>query len=164
MNIWQFQSNLTRRLLIWSFLSMIGGALLQISRNGFLRGMGVQFTAWGLIDALIAVFGDQAAKKRATQLRDPMAPEVIRSEIQKLRKILWVNSGLDMGYVSGGAAMALIKGKNDDSWRGHGIGVVLQGAFLLIFDLFHASKLSDALDMLSKNQPPPPSSKLCAGS
>jgi hypothetical protein len=141
MNIWQFQSKLTQHLLIWSLLSMMVGSLLQISRKRFFRGLGQQFAAWGFIDALIAVFGNRAAQNRYLQHADPLASEVTASETSKLRKILWINAGLDVGYVAGGTALALTKGKTDTGWRGHGIGVIIQGGFLFFFDLFHALKL-----------------------
>ena len=143
MNIWKFQSQLTRRLLIWSFFSMLAGGILQIPRQPFARGLGQQFAAWGFVDALIAAFGNQAAGKRFAQLLDPLAPEVTATETQKLRKILWINTGLDVGYMAGGAALALTKGQANPGWRGHGIGVIIQGAFLFFFDLFHASKLKN---------------------
>ena len=136
-NIWDFQSNLSRRLLLWSMVSIFGGLILQIPKNRLANGMGVQFSAWGMIDAIIAVFGDRSAKLRAAQLPDPMANEIIDRESQKLHKILLVNTGLDVGYMLAGSALALTKGKNDPGWRGHGIGITIQGAFLFIFDLVH---------------------------
>jgi hypothetical protein len=136
-NIWEFQSSLSRRLLLWSIISVLGGLILQISRSLFTRGMGIQFSAWGLIDAMIAVLGDRAAKKRATQLADPQAKDIIDRESHKLYKLLLVNTGLDVGYILGGSALSLTKGKSDPSWRGHGIGIIIQGTFLFIFDLVH---------------------------
>jgi hypothetical protein len=141
MNIWQFQSKLTHRLLLWSLFSVGLGALLQFPREHFLRGLGQQFAGWGFIDALIAIFGGRAAKKRYAELPDPLAPEIVEGETRKLRKVLWINTGLDVGYVVGGTALALTKGKTDSGWRGHGIGVIIQGGFLFFFDLFHARKL-----------------------
>ena len=141
MNIWKFQSQLTRRLMIWALFSMLVGALLQIPRQPFARSLGQQFAAWGFIDALIAIFGNRSAQKRYAQLPDPLAPEVTAGETQKLRNILWVNVGLDIGYMAGGAALALTRGQSKPGWRGHGIGVIIQGAFLFFFDLFHASRL-----------------------
>ena len=136
-NIWEFQSSLSRRLLLWSMVSIIGGLILQIPRSRFTSGMGIQFSAWGLIDAIIAIFGDWAAKKRAAQLADPLASDITELESRKLYKVLLVNTGLDAGYMLGGSALTLTKGKTDPGWRGHGIGIIIQGAFLFIFDLVH---------------------------
>ena len=136
-NIWEFQTSLSRRLLLWSIISIFGGLILYIPRNRFANGMGIQFSAWGLIDAIIAIFGERAAKKRFAQLPDPQADEIVDRESQKLYKILLVNTGLDVGYILGGSAVTLTKGKTDSGWRGHGIGIIIQGAFLFIFDLVH---------------------------
>ena len=138
MNIWKFQSNLSRRLLAWSFLSMLIGVLLQTRRARFTRGLGQQFAGWGLIDAMIAIFGERVSKKRAALLTDPLALDITERESRKLRKILLINTGLDVGYAVGGAALVLTKGKSDPGWRGHGFGVIIQGSFLFFFDLFHA--------------------------
>ena len=136
-NIWEFQSNLSRHLLLWSIISIFGGLILQIPRSRITNGIGIQSSAWGLIDAIIAIFGDRAAKQRAAQLVDPLAKDIVDRESHKLYKILLVNTGLDVGYMLGGSALALTKGKNDPGWRGHGIGIIIQGAFLFIFDLVH---------------------------
>jgi hypothetical protein len=136
-NIWEFQSILSRRLLLWSIISIFGALILQIPRSRFTSGMGIQFSAWGLIDAIIAVFGDRSAKQRAARLPDPLAKDIVDRESQKLYKILLVNTGLDIGYMLGGSALSLTKGKADPGWRGHGIGIIIQGAFLFIFDLVH---------------------------
>jgi hypothetical protein len=141
MNIWEFQSKLTRRLLIWSLFSVIFGGLLQFPRVRFIQGLGQQFTGWGIIDALIAIFGQRAAENRHARLPDPLSSEIIEGETKKLSKILWINTGLDVGYIVGGTVMAFTKGKTNPGWRGHGIGVIIQGGFLLLFDLFHAWKL-----------------------
>ena len=141
MNIWQFQKQLSLRLLIWSVFSMVFGALFALRRDKFSRGLGGQFAAWGLIDALIALFGARTAQKRQAQLEDPLAPEVVTRESHNLRRLLLVNTALDVGYMTGGAALALTKGKTNPGWRGHGLGIIIQGAFLFVFDLFHAVKV-----------------------
>ena len=145
MDIWQFQSTLTRRLLIWSFLSMLGGTLLQFSRSVLARSLGQQFAGWGFIDAMIAFFGRRAAQKRAAQLPDPLVAEVVESETRNLRRLLWLNSGLDVAYIVAGVALAHTKGKAERSWRGHGFGIIIQAVFLLVFDLLHALKLRKPL-------------------
>ncbi|MBN1486484.1 MAG: hypothetical protein JW981_02505 [Anaerolineae bacterium] len=60
-----------------------------------------------------------------------------------MRRILSVNTGLDVLYVGGGLLVAKSKGRDDDVWRGAGSGIVVQGAFLFFFDLFHAWQLRD---------------------
>jgi hypothetical protein len=136
-NIWGFQQTLTRRLFIWSGLSIIVGLGL-LGLDSFWRGFGIQALAWGLIDAAIAFFGGLTARRRYAALPDPLAPVCVRNESQKLRRLLWVNAGLDVGYMAGGLALALTLGANDPAWQGHGWGIVAQGGFLFLFDLYHA--------------------------
>jgi hypothetical protein len=46
-------------------------------------------------------------------------------------------------YVLGGLWLARTKGEDDEFWRGSGWGIVVQGAFLFVFDLIHARQLRD---------------------
>ena len=48
--IWELQAALTRRLLLWSAVSVAAGALLLLFGDPFWRGFGVQAVAWGAID------------------------------------------------------------------------------------------------------------------
>jgi hypothetical protein len=136
-NIWSFQQTLTRRLLIWSGLS-VGGGLGLLWLNPFWRGFGIQALAWGLIDAAIAFFGSLSARRRYAKLPDPLAPACVHNESQKLRRLLWVNAGLDVGYMAGGLALVLTLGAANPAWQGHGWGIVMQGGFLFLFDSYHA--------------------------
>jgi hypothetical protein len=129
MNIWKFQSNLTHRLLVWSYFSLFFAILLQIPHDRFFRGIGVQFAAWGLIDALIAFMGSRASKNRAAQLPDPNAADLRTNESRKLQKLLLAIAGLDLGYAQGGSALMHTNGKTDRGWRGHGFGVIIQSVF-----------------------------------
>ena len=58
-------------------------------------------------------------------------------EIAALRRLLLVNAALDVLYVAGGVTLAVRRGKDDPYWRGVGLGIVVQGGFLLGFDLWH---------------------------
>jgi D-alanyl-lipoteichoic acid acyltransferase DltB (MBOAT superfamily) len=138
-DIWLFQDQLTRRLTWWSMGSILAGALMLLP-EGFWRGMGVQFLAWGLIDLAIAFFGARSASKRKARLSPAELLATAPKERANLAKILWINTGLDVLYVAGGLALIVTQG-NDPFWLGGGWGVVLQGGFLFLFDLFHALKL-----------------------
>jgi hypothetical protein len=111
------------------------------SWQSFCARPGTAICRLGLIDALIALFGKRSAQKRQANLMDPLAIEITSQESRKLRKILWFNAGLDIGYMAGGIGLALTKGKENTGWRGHGIGIIIQGGFLMIFDLIHALKI-----------------------
>ena len=64
--------------------------------------------------------------------------EVLAREARNLRRILLINTGLDVLYVTSGVALALTLGVDNPFWRGNGWGIVVQGGFLFCFDLLHA--------------------------
>ena len=43
--------------------------------------------------------------------------------------------------MAGGVWLARTKGREDAGWRGQGWGIVVQGAFLFLFDLYHAMRV-----------------------
>jgi hypothetical protein len=137
MDIWTYYKSITRRLLAWSIFSVIAGAALLLL-GPLWRGVGIQAIAWGAIDAGIALVGGWVTRRRRAGLDDPSAPEVLAREARNLRRILQINTGLDVLYVAGGVALALTLGADNPFWRGNGRGIVVQGGFLFFFDLLHA--------------------------
>ena len=136
MNIWDFQTRLTHRLLIWSALSIAFSALTFFSGNPLLRGLAIQFFAWGAIDAGIAIFGARvSAKKQLKHQADELAET---KEVRWLERVLWINTALDVFYILGGLWLMQTWGVESLLWRGHGLGIVIQGGFLLFFDFYHA--------------------------
>ena len=141
-DIWQFQAQLAEKLLAWSGASVAGGSGLLLRGDRFWRGFGSQCVGWGAIDALIAALGLRGALTKA-DTPDAHTPERQTHERTTLRRILWLNFGLDVGYVAGGMALALTRGKRDRFLRGVGWGIVFQGGFLFFFDLLHVLHLRE---------------------
>ena len=142
MNIWDFQQNLARRLLVWSALSIFFGLLLQLLKNPFSRGLGQQLAGWGVIDGLIATIGLRGARKEHLSSQNAVndlavANRAVRQQ-DTLQRILEINTGLDILYMAGGLQTVRTKGSKDAFWRGTGLGIIIQGGFLFFFDLFHA--------------------------
>jgi hypothetical protein len=135
MNIWQFQEHVSKRLLAWSGFSIVGGLFL-LPVDKFWRGFGGQAITWGVIDAAIALGGQRMAQRRQTTLPDALHPGRLEKESNNLRRLLLINAGLDVFYILGGLAWS--RRAKDDFGRGNGWGVVVQGAFLLVFDVIHA--------------------------
>lgn len=128
-----------RQLAAWAAASLGAGALLALLGTPFWRAVGVQFLVWGAIDGAIAAAGwrDRRRQARRGVDRDPAASERQR---RRLRRLLLVNVGLDLLYVAVGAALT---GFDAGAVRaGHGVGVIVQGGFLLGFDAWHAARLS----------------------
>ena len=140
MDIWNLQTQLTRRLTFWSLASIAFG-LPILTLNPFWQGVGIQFIAWGVIDLLIAIIGAAAMKRRKARLTSDELADSTPKESAKLKRILLINTGLDVLYVAGGIALILTLGANDIGWLGHGWGIIVQGGFLFFFDLFHTREI-----------------------
>lgn len=132
-DIWTYNRRISSRLLQWGGLNVGLGIALQAARAPFWRAFGQQAVAWGAIDALIAWFGQRGADRKEAK-GDPAAMSTQR---RQLAFLLWLNTGLDVLYIVGGYMLARSKSA-DAQRRGHGWGIVFQGAFLFLFDLFHA--------------------------
>ncbi|SCX46210.1 hypothetical protein SAMN03159343_1763 [Klenkia marina] len=119
------ESRLTTVLGTWAASSLALGAVLA-ARPGA-RGFARQTAAWGAVDGVIAAVGARNRRRRG-----PTDPA-------RLRKVLLVNAGLDVGYLVAGAALL-----RSDRWRGDGAAVLVQGAFLLALDSAAAAALPPA--------------------
>ena len=137
MTIWSLQARISRQLLIWSALSIVTGALLLFLAP-FWRGVGVQGLVWGAIDAAIAGFGlMQLRRKRGKP--DADLPETLQREARSLRRSLLINAGLDVLYIVGG--VLILTNFTAEFAHGNGVGIIIQGGFLLVFDTFYAFRV-----------------------
>ena len=116
------EQDLTRVLGRWAVASVVlGGVLTAVPAT---RGFGRQTAAWGAVDGAIALVG----ARRSAQGRG--------TEPARLRRVLLVNAALDVGYLAAGAALT-----RRPRWRGDGLAVLVQGAFLLVLDVTTARRL-----------------------
>lgn len=116
---------LGRTLMAWSVASFISGILLYLTAIPRLQGIGVQAVLWGIIDAVIALF-------TLYRQRDE-APE-------KLARILLINVGLDVIYQVVGIIL-IVSMWLDPFAVGNGVGIIIQGAFLFILDLYYYARM-----------------------
>jgi hypothetical protein len=126
------------RLILWGAVSLVLGATLKVflavrgERSALLEQFAIQTAAWGAIELGLA-----ANALRTLGLRD-------LAGATRLDRFLWLNIGLDLGYVLVGLTLLAA------GWRlgrrlgliGAGVGVVVQGAALAILDLGLASQIS----------------------
>ena len=126
------------RLVLWGGASLaVGGALLALlrlrgHRSALLQHFGIQTMLWGTIDLALALLGLQRL-----ELRD-------LAGATRLDRFLWLNVGLDAGYVMVGLTLLVF------GWRtprrpglvGAGLAVVVQGSALAILDLLLAGQIS----------------------
>jgi hypothetical protein len=142
MDIWQFQNRLTKMLLSWAVTSVVVGLVLSRREDEFQKGMGEQFAGWGFINALIALFG-QAGSVRRRKIPENKTTGVEIKEKEKLARLLWINTGLDVLYVWGGRQAVQTRGSTNERWRGRGWGIIIQGGFLFFFDLINALHIGE---------------------
>lgn len=126
------------RLLLWAGLSILAGTLVFVmlaarrSRSPLLVHFAMQTAGWGVVIGAIAAVG-----WHGLHLRD-------LAGAARLERILWLNIGLDIGYVGIGLALA-IAGRalaRRMSVVGAGTAVVVQGLALLLIDLQFAALVS----------------------
>lgn len=126
------------RLLLWAGLSILGatGVVATMAarrvRSPLLAHFAIQMAAWGGVVGLIA-----AIEWHAAHLRDV-------SGATRVERLLWINVGLDAGYVVIGAVIATCTWKTARKMAGVGAGtaIAVQGLALLLIDLQFASMIS----------------------
>ena len=119
------------RLLVWGAASVVSGTLLltyltwKRETAPLLRHFAIQRAAWGIVIAVICLVG-----WRGLELRD-------FAGLQRLLNLLWLNVGLNGGYVAVGVTVALLGWKlgRKAGLVGAGLGVIVQGLALLLLDL-----------------------------
>ena len=87
---------------------------------------------WNVVNLGIATAGFYGAKEASNK---QYSIEQSIQEQHKTERILLINAGLDMAYVAGGWYLNR-RGisKSSDRLHGYGNAIILQGAFLLLFD------------------------------
>jgi hypothetical protein len=126
------------RLAIWGGANVLVGSTLlgmlrlRAHRSALLHHFGIQMAAWGAVDLVLALLG-----LPQLQVRD-------LAGATHLDRLLWLNMGLDTGYVMVGVTLLVIGGRPPRRLGlvGAGMGVILQGLALLLLDLVLAGQIS----------------------
>lgn len=119
------------RLALWAVACVLSGTSMLVwltvrrTEAPLLRHFSIQTAAWGAVNLAIVAWA-----WRGLAFRD-------YAGAQKLLNVLWLNTGLDIGYAAVGATLALT------AWRwgqrpggiGAGLGVIVQGVALALLDL-----------------------------
>jgi hypothetical protein len=120
----------------WALGNMaVSGILLANTEGGVSKGFHQMNIGWNAVNLTIAGFGYMAAMKS-----DPAAFDLFGTvdEHYKLQRLFIFNAGLDVGYIAAGAyVMERSKSstKNPEQMKGFGQAIILNGAFLFVFDL-----------------------------
>jgi hypothetical protein len=151
---WCLARRVGRQLALWALLSVTAAvpiawaaaaaaAAADLALAATLRAVALQFVVWGAIDGAIAVLALRDRRRRIDrgERGDAAATAAFGA---RLRRLLRLNAGLDVVYVAAGIAVLL-------AWRtpaglGHGLGVLVQGGFLLALDAWHGFRTPRAGD------------------
>ncbi len=135
-NFYGYQQQCFLLLLFWGILSIIIGSALQLNSQPFWKQFGIQSLLWGAIDAALALFGLNGANKKEERYA---LCELNTTEQQKdarsFYRILLINTGLDIGYVAIGVWL-MQHFSTRPNLRGMGLGILIQGLWLFLFDGF----------------------------
>ncbi len=117
----------------WGLVNVVQGSISTTNTVGpehYFHQMSAYFNA---VNVGIAALGFLGIKKQL------LTTNTLASEIQaqqKIQKILLINSALDVGYFATGLLMRNSGIKNQNAKiQGYGGSIMLQGAFLLVYDL-----------------------------
>ena len=125
------------RLFVWSEASLlIGGVMLALLLwkripSPLLRHFAIQTAAWGAVSLLLAFLA-----WRGLALRD-------HEGAVELDRLVWLNIGLDLGYVAVGVTLAVtgwLAGRRMGP-VGAGLAIVIQGAALAALDWAFAQQI-----------------------
>jgi hypothetical protein len=140
----------------WALGNIAVGSIMASRTEGEAKYFHQMNLGWGAVNAAIVGFGYYAAIKT-----DPSSFTLFETihEQHQMQKILMLNIGLDAAYMLGGAYLlerAKTDLENTDRFNGFGKSIVMQGAFLFLFDIgFYAvhsmnnSKLEPFINGLS---------------
>jgi hypothetical protein len=114
----------------WAVVNLILGALASLRTSGQTQAFHQMNAYWNVVNLVIAAYGFwQASQVAVLNFWEVLV------EQQQIEKVLLANSALDFGYIALGLYL-IERGRRleKDKWIGFGKSIVLQGAFLLLFD------------------------------
>lgn len=118
----------------WAVTNIAGGLALRSNTTGSTRRFHEMNAIWNSVNLGIAAFGYFGA----VNLANPeTALDLYKTQVS-MDKILLFNAGLDLAYIAGGVYLmerAKSASKNANRLKGYGRSVVMQGAFLFVFDV-----------------------------
>ena len=129
------------RLVLWGASSVLAGTALLVTliarraRSPFLTHFAIQTAAWGAVNLALTAFAWRRLAERDL------------GGATRLANLLWLNTGLDIGYIGVGATLAItgwVLGHRLGA-VGAGIGIMVQGAALLVLDIRFLAFFSQSL-------------------
>jgi hypothetical protein len=149
-------------LFVWGAINVVGGAALAGAKHDDRAWLSASITSlgFGAINALLALpLLDLSGARHAAILRERSAPTAMLRERElvaqlKSGQVFALNTGLDVFYLATGAFLLAMsaRGTRHADWeRGVGAAFLVQGTFLLGFDIacwIGSNRRADALRRL----------------
>ena len=127
---------------------VVGAALFAVDgrTRPFWNGVAWQFVTWGAIDAIFAATGIIQAYRVTGKPPCPQAEADEFLAAEKLLRTLHFNQKLNWLWVGTGIALLVwAAAAHSAALAGHGVGVIVQGGFLFVFDLIYAARFERLL-------------------
>ena len=119
----------------WAVANIVLGTYGWIYNTGQEKYFSQMNLFWNSVNLAIAgfsLFGASQLDCSALSVADALARQL------KTEKILLINAGLDAAYIGSGFLLRHLSAKSEtrsDLLKGYGNSLILQGAFLMVFDL-----------------------------
>lgn len=133
----QYQTRMMYQLLFWAGLCLGVGLSMVFSTREWVRSFGGMTAAWAIVNLLIALFALRGVRRKAKQAADAAT---VQQWARQLVRLLWINVGLDGVYILAGVGLIMWEPTNR-MLNGFGWAIVVQGAFLLVFDAWHGLRV-----------------------
>jgi carboxylesterase len=132
-----FQRLACRRLLAWAGLSIISGWLIILASDPFWTGFGIQFLIWGLLQAGVG-FGGWVWTNRSHSQHT--LSRLVNRDPARIFLLLKVGIWLGMGIILMGSLLLQL-GIAEPAGGGLGLGLLVQGIFLVLFGWQHLLRI-----------------------
>lgn len=119
----------------WALLNLSSGAYGWATQTGHQKYFWQMNTAWNVVNAGIAGY---ALYSFSQMDLTSMADAEMWQSHRQIKRLYLINAGIDLLYIGTGAWLIHLAGKNEkrhDIYKGYGQSIILQGGFLLVFDL-----------------------------
>jgi hypothetical protein len=119
----------------WALANMAAGAYGWATFEGEKKYFSQMNLFWNVVNLSIAGFALYSSYSTDVSL---MSEGELLARHLKTEKLFLINSGLDVGYMGAGLLMRHLSTnseKRGDLLKGYGNAVILQGGFLLVFDM-----------------------------
>lgn len=116
----------------WAIANIAIGSIGFYNTKGAARYFNQMNVFWNIVNLSIATAGFYGAKEA---VHKQVNANQSLTEQRKTERILLTNAGLDLAYIGGGIYLNR-RGisKSSDRLHGYGNAIILQGAFLFLFD------------------------------